>query len=144
MIAITVRQPWATWLVMGVKVYETRGWSCHHRGLIAIHAGRHWDKDIEAFTQHMLAKYPQLRPADDLFPLGGVVGVCKITAVYDAGQLSYKLGRMESELGDFSEGRRAWRMEEAEIYAKPIWCAGKQSLWQWNGRGAGEASYGKV
>jgi hypothetical protein len=141
---ITLHQPWAQWLVMGVKVYETRGWSTYHRGLIAIHAGRTWNKDVEAFTANMCAKYPQLRPKDDLFPLGAVVGACLLTAVYDAGKLSLKLGRMESELGNFAEGRYAWRMENPEIYPAPVWVSGKQGIWNWDGRGAGEASFGKV
>lgn len=141
---ITLHQPWAEWLVMGLKVYETRSWNTNYRGQIAIHAGRTWNRDIEAFATNMCVKYPQLRPKDDLFPLGGVVGTCLLTAVYDAGKLSLKIGRMEYELGNYAEGRYAWRMENAELYPTPVWVSGQQGIWKWDGRGSGEASYGKV
>ncbi len=73
-----------------------------------------------------------------------MLGVGKLTAIYATDKLNYKLGLMESELGNFGEGRFAWRLEEGELYQPLIWCAGQKNLWQWNGRGAGEASYGKV
>lgn len=141
---ITLHQPWALWLVMGFKVYETRSWNTGYRGTLAIHAGRTWNRDIEIFTLNMCAKYPQLRPQDDLFPLGAVLGTCLMTAVYDAGKLATKIGRMESELGNYEEGRYAWRMENPEIYPAPVWVGGQQGIWKWNGRGSGEASYGRV
>ena len=36
--AITIWQPWATLLPLGVKLYETRSWATSYRGPIAIHA----------------------------------------------------------------------------------------------------------
>jgi len=37
--AITIRQPWATLIALGVKTIETRSWRTHYRGPVAIHAG---------------------------------------------------------------------------------------------------------
>lgn len=37
--AITLYQPWATLVALGVKTIETRSWQTKHRGPIAIHAG---------------------------------------------------------------------------------------------------------
>lgn len=37
--AITIRQPWASLIALGIKQVETRSWSTKHRGRIAIHAG---------------------------------------------------------------------------------------------------------
>lgn len=37
---LTVRQPHAKLIAMGIKGIETRSWSTKHRGLIAIHAGK--------------------------------------------------------------------------------------------------------
>lgn len=36
--AITIWQPWATLLPLGIKLYETRSWATSYRGPIAIHA----------------------------------------------------------------------------------------------------------
>lgn len=36
--ALTIRQPWASLVALGVKTIETRPWSTKYRGLLAIHA----------------------------------------------------------------------------------------------------------
>jgi activating signal cointegrator 1 len=41
---ITVIQPWATLLALGVKKFETRSWATKHRGELAVHAGKKIDK----------------------------------------------------------------------------------------------------
>lgn len=38
--ALTLHQPWATLVALGVKSIETRSWTTSHRGPIAIHAAR--------------------------------------------------------------------------------------------------------
>lgn len=38
--ALTVRQPWAQLIALGVKSIETRSWSTGYRGPLAVHAGR--------------------------------------------------------------------------------------------------------
>ncbi len=37
--AITIRQPWASLVALGVKTVETRSWHTRYRGPLAIHAG---------------------------------------------------------------------------------------------------------
>ena len=39
--ALTLHQPWATLIALGVKTIETRSWRTNYRGPIAIHAGLH-------------------------------------------------------------------------------------------------------
>lgn len=36
---LTLHQPWATLVALGVKTIETRSWRTHYRGPVAIHAG---------------------------------------------------------------------------------------------------------
>lgn len=38
--ALTVRQPWASLIALGVKTIETRSWSTAYRGPLVIHAGQ--------------------------------------------------------------------------------------------------------
>lgn len=38
--ALTVRQPWASLIALGVKTIETRSWSTRYRGPLAVHAGK--------------------------------------------------------------------------------------------------------
>lgn len=39
--AITLHQPWASLIALGVKTVETRSWNTNYRGTLAIHAGLH-------------------------------------------------------------------------------------------------------
>lgn len=39
--ALTLWQPWASLVALGVKTIETRSWSTSHRGPLAIHASKH-------------------------------------------------------------------------------------------------------
>lgn len=43
--ALTVKQPWASWIANGDKPLETRTWSTTYRGPLAIHAGLAFDHD---------------------------------------------------------------------------------------------------
>lgn len=38
--ALTIRQPWASLIALGVKHIETRSWSTRYRGPLVIHAGK--------------------------------------------------------------------------------------------------------
>lgn len=37
---LSLTQPWASLVIMGIKQYETRGWSTKHRGPLLIHAAK--------------------------------------------------------------------------------------------------------
>lgn len=43
--ALSLWQPWATLIASGQKRVETRGWACHHRGPLLIHAAKTWTGD---------------------------------------------------------------------------------------------------
>jgi len=48
--ALTLTQPWATLVILGVKRIETRGWATPYRGRIAIHAAKGWHRDDIEFA----------------------------------------------------------------------------------------------
>jgi hypothetical protein len=71
--ALSIKQPWATLLVSGLKSIEVRGWSTKRRGRVLIHAGRIPDRRRRAWAQ-----VPEhLREAAGL--LGGIVGAAELT-----------------------------------------------------------------
>lgn len=43
--ALTLHQPWAQLVALGVKTIETRSWSTSYRGPLAIHAGKNTEYD---------------------------------------------------------------------------------------------------
>jgi hypothetical protein len=42
--ALTIRQPWASLIIAGIKDVENRTWSTGYRGELVIHAGRSVDR----------------------------------------------------------------------------------------------------
>jgi len=51
---LSLLQPWATLVVMGIKKIETRSWSTTHRGALLIHASK--GKAGSIFTNRSLLK----------------------------------------------------------------------------------------
>ena len=49
--AISLWQPWATAIAVGVKQIETRHWKTDYRGPIAIHAAKRWTRDEREFAE---------------------------------------------------------------------------------------------
>ncbi len=72
--AISVKQPWAALLALGVKSVEVRTWPATRRGPVLIHASKVPDDRPEAWKW---VTTPALRAAADL--RGGVVGVGELT-----------------------------------------------------------------
>lgn len=102
--ALTIHQPWAQLIALGVKTIETRSWSTRHRGAIAIHAGAsqrsigidYWDRhDPEtAATIHQALSdggygpspafppYPAPTPTTIVgLPLGAIVATANLVDV---------------------------------------------------------------
>jgi hypothetical protein len=70
---ISIRQPWASLIVSGVKDVENRTWSTRYRGPVLIHASRAIDKISDDEFQ---ARFGMSLPV--ALPRGGVVGVAEI------------------------------------------------------------------
>jgi hypothetical protein len=70
---ISIRQPWASLIVSGVKDVENRTWSTRYRGPVLIHASRTADKISDDEFQ---ARFAMILPP--AFPRGGVVGIAEI------------------------------------------------------------------
>jgi len=70
--ALSIKQPWATLLVHGLKTIEVRKWPTARRGRILIHAGRIPDDRPQGWSQ--LPK----EWADQAKLLGGFVGAAEL------------------------------------------------------------------
>ena len=70
---ISIRQPWASLIVNGIKDIENRSWSTNYRGRVLIHASQTEDKisSVE-LKQRYGVNAPTYRPT------GGVIGVADI------------------------------------------------------------------
>ena len=61
--ALTVRQPWASLIIAGIKDVENRTWKTTYRGTLIIHAGR--------VDPRPMAEHGRLLPA---YPAGAIIG----------------------------------------------------------------------
>lgn len=137
--AITIRQPWASLLVTGEKLYETRSWATSYRGPIAIHAAK-WPvrRTIDALSaagqwdtlEQVERLIPHFTKLGEL-PIGAIIGKAILTrcSPIDEAFLA-KLTEQERALGDFSLGRYAWEFSEMKASTQLIATRGAQGLWE--------------
>lgn len=156
--ALTLWQPYASLIALGIKFIETRSWSTKYRGPLAIHAGLkkpHIDDDAEIWR-------PLLDPNGSgmlMVPVftGAVVATCELVDVVPIRTLEDDQGRRDGSVvdmhlfrglwlirigavmrviedqrpyGDFAPGRFAWILDDIKPLSAPIPAKGKQGLWE--------------
>jgi len=149
--AITLWQPWASLIAVGVKRLETRSWYTGHRGPIAIHAAAKSPKidslmDAEQALEFIKLVYQYCGCAPGELPHGAVIATAeliecyKVFAHHSGGVIDLRGNKCEMtvlsasdeyKFGDFSLGRYAWRFMHPLPLAEPIPAKGKQGLWNW-------------
>lgn len=77
---LSVRQPWATLLALGLKDVENRDWYTSYCGPLLIHAGKQFEDEAVGWILQRLddierKKFPMQKSA---FPLGGIVGCVRM------------------------------------------------------------------
>lgn len=103
--AISLWQPWATAMALGVKTIETRSWFTRHRGDLLICAGtrkpQNWERQL---LTTVLGKAVEL-------PLGRALCIVELydcIPTHSVVEIRGLAGRGEQLLGDFTDGRHAW------------------------------------
>ena len=137
---ISLWQPWATLIALGLKQYETRSWSTDYRGKLAIHAAkRPVNKDELADISYSSAghlTWEQMSAID--YPLGQIVAIADLTACLEmVGDISRSPSEvanihlqtwLETAVGDWQTGRYAWKLENVVALPQPIPFKGGQGL----------------
>ena len=127
---ITIKQPWASLIANGYKVYEFRTWNTKYRGDILIHAGKGIDKkSMDLFKDYGID-----------FPLGCIIAKAKLTdsvivdkkfvdEIVPTEPLVYKRFKDNPDWVGYG-----FKLENVERI-KPIYINGKLSLWNYNYEG---------
>jgi activating signal cointegrator 1 len=123
--AISLWQPWASYIAVGMKRFETRSWSTSHRGRLAIHAAK---RPLGYGERELLAEYPM--PIGTRIPLGEVVAICNLVDCWEM-RRGEPPTDLEDALGDWYQGRFAWELANVEALAAPLVVRGAQGLWEW-------------
>ena len=77
---ISIRQPWATLIVRGVKSIENRSWATSYRGPVLVHASL--DPSVHSLAD--IARQFGIVLLQVELPLGGIVGITNIIDCVDA------------------------------------------------------------
>jgi hypothetical protein len=128
---LSVRQPFASLIVCGVKRYETRSWPTPYRGPLAIHAGRRFTEADrsrcgEAALREVLRAAGYRVPSE--LPRGSVIGTATLADCLPAEEVAGELTELERQLGDFRPGRWAWRLIEPAVLLVPRPLVGQLGL----------------
>jgi hypothetical protein len=124
---LTLHEPYATLVTLGLKPLETRSWGTDHVGDLAIHAAKRNDAGVSADVRRInaiLVEYGH-EPLLDLFAFGSALAVVRLVGCHrDLPAPSGLAGR----LGIFGRGRVAWELADVRPLAEPIPWRGAQGL----------------
>jgi len=118
--ALSLTQPWATLVVTGAKRFETRSWTTSYRGPLLIHAAKHFPASARRWAEE---EYVPGHPSGLLpssLPLGAIIGKVVLKNVYRTEDIAPTLTPLERLYGDYTPGRRAWELADAELFEDPI------------------------
>jgi len=129
---ITIRQPYATLIVLGLKEFETRKWRTHYRGPLVIHASKRKMKTPQLLLVDWLLSNVSRVYHDQLkaFSYGAAVG--RVELIECKPQSSYRknIKRRERRVGNWDVDY-AWKLAYPVQFESPIFARGYQGLWNW-------------
>jgi len=132
---LSIQQPYAGLLILGIKHHETRSWNTKHRGLLAIHASAKLTFDGKQMLNWLMQNDPNRffvgsESYEMCTRLGMVLGTVRITDTRSTND-GFKIESLESIVGDFSPNRYFWTCDNPVVFASPVPAVGKLSLWNW-------------
>jgi hypothetical protein len=115
--ALSVRQPWASLIVCGLKSIEVRSWSTSYRGRLYIHAAKSLDE--------MAMNRFQLEAP----PTGALLGTVELVKIEPfTAEMWEELADRHLDNGPFRQVLYAWYLEDARPLPEPIVYRGDRSL----------------
>lgn len=142
---LSLWQPWASLIALGLKQYETRSWGTDYRGRLAIHATKRLLDETELALLWKLETMTgrKLNPVDFKYPTGAIVAIADLTQCSEMTslpavnppwhQISLNttcsgLTPLELAVGGWADGRYAWKLESVRSLDEPIPYKGGQGL----------------
>lgn len=110
--ALTIRQPWATLIIAGIKDVENRSWSTRYRGPLAVHAAANPDRQPAATAARAHA------PDGTEFPPRLVLGVVQLVDVVSDSTSMWA-----------ADGLYHWVLADPVRFDTPVTAFGRLGLW---------------
>lgn len=134
--AITLWEPWATAMSLGLKKIETRHWKTDYRGPLAIHAAQRLIDPPEKLSPELVAAIR----ANDFVDKCAYGNVVCIVDLYDVQRTDF-IVKMLSRGGTFADPefiwgnykpcRYGWMTRRRVVLEPTIPSTGHQGLWTW-------------
>lgn len=122
--ALSLTQPWATLVVSGAKLFETRSWTTRYRGPLLIHAAKGFPRYARDFAISVLGLSPEN------LHFGSIIGRVDLKNIYRAEEIAPTLTARELLYGGYMMGRWAWELTNAVIFDDPIPCKGSLGVFE--------------
>lgn len=128
--AISLHQPWASLIALGLKRVETRGKRTAYRGPILIHAAKKWTPEQAGILAAFSFELDRADLVEACSPRGRVVAVARLVDVRPmvwSGQ-PHQTGAIfideqtpqERAAGDWRVGRFAWVLDDVRPIEPPL------------------------
>jgi hypothetical protein len=140
---ISLRQPFASLIVIGVKKFETRGWQPGWKNALLMRTeGFLIHASLSKKDSHLMGSRPfsDHMQAIGKIPYGAILGRAKLGRIitteewlkeFDWPGMPRALKPDEYFFGDYAPKRYAWEILEVERFAEPIPCRGSLSIWNY-------------
>jgi hypothetical protein len=125
---ISLHQPWASLVIRGAKLFETRSWRTDYHGPLLIHAAAHWDSALAALAARSPFREALGPPRDRPMPRGAVLGVVTLFDCARTDDLAAAVTDRERAFGDWRPGRWAWAIRDPFELPEPIRFRGNQGI----------------
>jgi hypothetical protein len=135
--AITLEQPFASLVSIGVKTIETVPWTTDYRGLLAIHSA---ESVVEVADPYYRSLLLSAGVDCEQLPSGKIIAIGRLAScekVIKPNVPCYP----ELAFSDFTPGLYALGLADIRILATPVPAIGGRGLWDWQEESA-EASFG--
>ena len=129
--ALTVLEPWATLIVEGKKIIETRNWDTDYRGKILIHSSKTIMRN-EDYVQHLL----QFVDKNHLnFNRGCIIGEVDLVDIKPVSleflNLVKNTNYIDYITSEWTTCKYVWILDNPKFYDKPIPAKGSLGLWEY-------------
>jgi hypothetical protein len=123
MMALSIKQPWAAAVVLGIKDVENRGWDSKSRGILLVHASKEPDFRAdwveELIHEHVHDGRFDQELAIAALTCGAIVGSVKIADCV-----------RDSTSRWAEDGRAHWLLEQPRAFLRPVRCRGHLGFWE--------------
>lgn len=132
---LTIKQPWAGLIILGIKKFETRSWKTTHRGILGIHSSNSKVDESGLKILDDLCKtmpetfYHGSTAMKICTTFGSIIGIAHLKDIYSTNHKHHSLSKLELDLGDYSENRFYWKLSSPQRFIDPIQTRGQLGLW---------------